>query len=686
MRKQSKQLDEIIRQCVSSYLINQPILYLLTDDADIVDQVIKDQSMVELFRWKGEEHAARPERIPHGQIDKYLEFINGDQVEEKIEEKTIKWKKNVRVYYPGEIIDPLSHIKKIGLNVPAVMAVKGYGLALDCDGKGGKTIESNIQRYISNYMVAKKESLIRKSVLILASSELRIPKEWGRYVTVVEPEYLRVWEIKEILDRIFRERNEHLSHSYREELADRLKGFSVRQIEATLERTSYEAGYLSSNKYTVGRRKEERPEQVAFSIINSEKKQMLKQGGVLEYQRVDLEPRVGGMEELMKYLEEKCHFFLSHRLYFKNSKNIDFPKGILISGIPGSGKSLMAKKISYILNVPLIRLDMANIIKSFLGQSAEQMKKAFRMAEAMAPCVLWIDEVEKAFSGVGGRGSDSASAEVMRCFGLFLTWMQEQGEKKRQDEDPPSPCFIFATANDVGDLPPEFLRSGRFDRKYYTFMPTEEECISIFKADMENLDSITDENGNKICLFDTSSMDAHFWKNIMDYCVKDGKNKFITGSDIHAINQEALRWLVISEYSGQDRKDYENMDASERYRILERNFAGKKQEHRQYGSREWERALKYAIDNYRTYGETNMGKIAECYVALRENNFSPVSDEKEVLIPFSQYRENQEEPLDASENRAEMLHRTSRYNQQMYCQIGKAVNQLTKELKRSSKV
>ena len=682
MGKKSKQLDGIISQCVSGYLIHQPVLYLLTDDMDIVDQVLKDQSMVELFRWRGAGSEARPELVPQDQLDRYLAYSTKNEVTERLDGQKVTWKKNVKVYYPGEVVDPLGHINGMDQDVPAIMAVKGYSLALDSDGKGGKTTESNIQRYVSNYMVAKKDSMIRKSVLILASSELRIPTGLGEYVTVVELEYLRVWEIKEILDRIFKERNEPLSRSYREELADRLKGFSARQIEAILEKTSYEAGYLSSNQYTVGRRKEDQPEQVIFSIINSEKRQLLKREGVLEYQRVELEPRVGGMEELMKYLEEKCHFILSHRLYFKNSKNIDFPKGILISGIPGSGKSLMAKKISYILNVPLIRLDMANIMKSFLGQSAEQMTKAFRMAEAMAPCVLWIDEVEKAFSGVGkGGGSDSASAEVMRCFGLFLTWMQDQGEKKRQDEDPPSPCFIFATANDVGALPPEFLRSGRFDRKYYTFMPTEQECVSIFKADMENLDSITDENGNKIRLFDTSSMDSHFWKDIMDYCVKDGRNKFMTGSDIHAINQEALRWLVISEYSGQAR-EYENRDASERYRILERNFAGKKQEYRQYGDREWGRALKYAIDNYRTYGETNMSKIAECYIALQENNFSPVSDEKEVLIPFSQYHKNQEEPLDASESRAKTLHGASRYNQQMYCQIGKMVNQLAKELRR----
>ena len=122
---------------------------------------------------------------------------------------------------------------------------------------------------------------------------------------------------------------------------------------------------------------------------------MLSKEGILDYETVVQDPEIGGMDELMNYLEEKCHFILNHRMEFKRSRNIDFPKGLLVCGIPGTGKSMMAKKISKVLNLPLISMDMGNITKSYLGESASNMKKALKLAESMAPCVLWIDEIEK---------------------------------------------------------------------------------------------------------------------------------------------------------------------------------------------------------------------------------------------------------------------------------------------------
>lgn len=688
--KYPRQIDKVIRQCVSAYLSGKPILYLQTDDMDLVNQIIADQSMVELRTWRGEtNHKFEP--IPDDEIPMYLRESN-DMVSKEIEteedgslkKKVVKFKKNVKIFNAGEVIDPMGYLTNYGQKIPVIMAVKNYNLAAIAVGSEGSFVktEANLQRYINQYINAPKGSTIRRSILILAASTLLIPQGLEDFFTVINPDPLCVWEIKEIVEQFAKEKGEVLEPNYRDELVDRLKGFGARQIEELLNKTVYEAGYLTNNRYTVGRMEEDLPENVAFSIINNEKRQMLSKEGVLEYERVEQDLNIGGMDQLMKYLEEKCHFVLRHRIEFKTRKNVDFPKGILVCGVPGSGKSMMAKKISKTMNIPLVRMDMGSITKSHLGESAEQMRKAFRMAEAMAPCVLWIDEIEKAFSGIGNKGSgDSASAEVMRCFAMFLTWMQEQGERTRKNEDPPAPCFIFATANNIQSLPPEFLRSGRFDRKYYVFMPTEKECIDIFKADLENINSVVDEYGNSVKLFDTASLDRQFWKSVMDYCVEGGKGKFLTGSDIHGINQETLRKLLLAEYGGA-LADYEENDAAGCYEILEQNFKRKKIVQKIYNKEEYGRMLRQAIDEARTYGETNLKDIAECYIGLHANNFSPVSNKKNVLIPFEAYDVEREQPVDTGEVMVRRLHGGSRYDSRMYQVIGDKINQIADILRK----
>ena len=122
------------------------------------------------------------------------------------------------------------------------------------------------------------------------------------------------------------------------------------------------------------------------------------------------------------------------------------------------------------LGLPLISLDMGELQKGIVGASEQHMVEALRMVEAMAPCVLWIDEIEKAFSGSSHDNSDGGV--MRRMFGKFLTWMQEKS----------APCFVFATSNDTSKLPPELFRSERFDDKFYSFMPTVDECASIFSS------------------------------------------------------------------------------------------------------------------------------------------------------------------------------------------------------------
>jgi len=149
------------------------------------------------------------------------------------------------------------------------------------------------------------------------------------------------------------------------------------------------------------------------------------------------------------------------------------PKGVLIAGIPGCGKSLSAKAAAKLFNIPLLRLDMGRLLGKYVGESESNMRKAIRLADALSPCVLWIDELEKAFAGIGEGGS--GGEVTTRLFGSFLTWLQEKE----------SAAFVVATANDITKLPPELLRKGRFDEIFYVGLPQTAERRKIFQIHIE---------------------------------------------------------------------------------------------------------------------------------------------------------------------------------------------------------
>ena len=161
---------------------------------------------------------------------------------------------------------------------------------------------------------------------------------------------------------------------------------------------------------------------------------------------------------------------------------LPYPKGVLIVGIQGTGKSLCAKAISQQWHMPLLRLDVGRLMGSYVGESEARTREMIQIAEAMAPCVLWIDEVDKGFAGIGGVQGDSGAQA--RVFGSLITWMQE---KK-------SPVFIVATANNIEQLPPEFMRKGRFDEIFFVNLPTEKERVEIFRLHISRRRDIAVKN------------------------------------------------------------------------------------------------------------------------------------------------------------------------------------------------
>ncbi|WP_212005904.1 AAA family ATPase [Chitinophaga sp. HK235] len=218
-----------------------------------------------------------------------------------------------------------------------------------------------------------------------------------------------------------------------------------------------------------------------ISTIAEEKKQIIHRNGLLEFSMPKLKMEdIGGLENLKKWLEKRSDSWSEQARKY----NIPAPRGVLITGLPGCGKSLTAKTVSTSWNVPLLRLDMGAVFSGLVGSSERNMRTVIQTAESMAPCVLWIDEIEKAFSGVGSSG-DSGTAT--RLFGTFLTWMQEK-EKF---------VFVVATANNIDFLPPELMRKGRFDEIFFVDLPTRAERKIIIDIHLKKRLNHPDVIGNQ---------------------------------------------------------------------------------------------------------------------------------------------------------------------------------------------
>jgi SpoVK/Ycf46/Vps4 family AAA+-type ATPase len=199
-------------------------------------------------------------------------------------------------------------------------------------------------------------------------------------------------------------------------------------------------------------------------LILEEKRQSIRQTQILEFYPSTTEiSDIGGLDNLKEWLLRRGGAFSDRARKY----GLPHPRGLLLAGIQGTGKSLTAKAISHHWHLPLLRLDVGRLFAGLVGESESRTRQMIQLAEALSPCVLWIDEIDKAFSGVEGRGD---SGTTNRVFGTFLTWMAEKT----------SPVFVVATANNIRTLPPELLRKGRFDEVFFVGLPNQEERSQIF--------------------------------------------------------------------------------------------------------------------------------------------------------------------------------------------------------------
>ena len=286
--------------------------------------------------------------------------------------------------------------------------------------------------------------------IFIISDTMIIPDELENYITVLDIPLPNSEEILETIVEFTKDLDIKINDDTVNDIALSLKGLNDFQIKQILNLAYQSGGYID--------------ERDKFLILQ-EKEHIVKKAGILEIvnfkESID---DIGGLENLKEWLWRKAYIFknLDKAMKF----GVDTPKGIMIIGMPGCGKSLTAKATAKLLEIPLVRLDVGRFLGNHVGESERNMRGALKLSEAISPCVLWIDEIEKAFAGVG-VGSDTTT----RLLGQFLTWMQEKDNT----------VFIVATANDISTIPAEFLRKGRFDELFSVDLPNDLERRTILE-------------------------------------------------------------------------------------------------------------------------------------------------------------------------------------------------------------
>ena len=297
------------------------------------------------------------------------------------------------------------------------------------------------------------------ATVFLVSSQRYVPPELEQFITVFEQPPPEEDEIK----RIVRDYGAEYGLSVDEEVISKLvlafRGLSKYQIRLLLKRGHHQGGDIDIGD---------------IELVIDEKKQIVKKSGILDMVSVtEGMDDIGGLEGLKAWLEQKAKIMAD--LPRARKFGVETPKGAMIVGMPGCGKSLTAKATSVEFGLPLLRLDIGSLMGRYVGDSEGNMRRALALAETVSPCVLWVDELEKAFAGIGGGSTGGGTDITRRLFGYFLTWMQENTK----------PVFVLTTANNDSVLPPELLRKGRFDEIFYVDFPDEDERAAILKVHLK---------------------------------------------------------------------------------------------------------------------------------------------------------------------------------------------------------
>ena len=336
----------------------------------------------------------------------------------------------------------------------AVFVLKDFHVYFGINHRPANT---EIIRRLRDILPDIKYSSYLKNVIFL-SPRLSIPDDMQKEISIFDFVLPTEEELVATLETIITDNvglPVEIDKEGRKNLARAALGLTVQEAENAFARAIITEGCLNDN---------------SRKVIFEEKNQVIKKTGILEFINSSMKAEdIGGLDNLKKWLAKRNNSWSEEAKEY----HIPAPKGVLITGVPGCGKSLTAKAMSSMWGIPLLKMDFGKIFSGIVGSSEENMRRALNTAEAVAPSLLWVDEIEKGLGGVSGHSGDSGTSQ--RVFGTFLTWMQEKS----------APVFVIATANNISSLPPELLRKGRFDEIFFVDLPTFSERRDIFRVHLE---------------------------------------------------------------------------------------------------------------------------------------------------------------------------------------------------------
>jgi ATP-dependent 26S proteasome regulatory subunit len=316
--------------------------------------------------------------------------------------------------------------------------------------------DKSVTRKLRDLAYALK--LTSKTLVILAPV-LRIPPELEKDITVVDYPLPNAEELDGLLEGIIQSLKGNsqirtdLQSNEREQIVKAAQGLTACEAENVFAKSLIECRSLD------------------LDVIVSEKEQIIRKSGMLEYYHAtEAFADVGGMDALKEWLKTRSLAFTEKARNF----GLPQPKGMMLLGVQGCGKSLCCKAIASLWKLPLLRLDAGKIFSSLVGSSEENVRRAISIAESVAPTILWVDEIEKGFAGTQSSAYSDAGT-TSRVFGSFITWLQEKT----------APVFVIATANDISQLPPELMRKGRFDEIFFVDLPSLDERREVFEIHLK---------------------------------------------------------------------------------------------------------------------------------------------------------------------------------------------------------
>jgi ATP-dependent 26S proteasome regulatory subunit len=421
----------------------------------------------------------------------YINTIEEDRVEYIIR-KNIKTNLN-RSIYSWDFVDgytnnpnnegfakrnplqALELVERLNAETPALFILKDFNRFLT---------DLSISRKLRNISRILK---LQPKTIIIIGSDLSIPKELQDLLTVLQFQLPLEKEISQELDRLVTSLNIKIDPQLFENLTRACQGLSLERIRRVLSKII--ATYKTIDKNSI-------------AILLSEKKQIISQTEILEYISVDEKiTNLGGLDNLKDWLRKrKTAFGIQASNY-----GLPTPRGLLLVGVQGTGKSLTAKAIANEWELPLLKLDVGKLFGGIVGESESRLRQMINLAETISPCILWIDEIDKAFSSTESKGDSGTSNRVLAT---FVSWLSE---KKK-------PVFVIATANNIDLLPLEIIRKGRFDEIFFLDLPKKEEREEIFKIHIKEFrpNSWKSFDYNKLAEFSESFSGAEIRQSIIE--------------------------------------------------------------------------------------------------------------------------------------------------------------------------